>query len=124
VPRPPSNANIPVAPANAVAPERRRKRRTGVKMPAPAAEPIPHAMPAPPHKPATDPVSPVLAAPADQFDVELVDAPILTPLAPPPRKGFRPTLRDALMVIVGIFLALVAGGIWWSVVAIRAWLKA
>jgi serine/threonine protein kinase len=126
-PRPPSNANIPVAAANAVVPERRRKKRTGVKMPAPVEEPIPRAMPAPPLKPATDPVSPVPtapAAPADQFDVELVDAPILTPLAPPPRKGFRPTLRDALMVVVGIFLSLVAGGIWWGVLAIRAWLKA
>jgi serine/threonine protein kinase len=119
-PKPPSNANIPVASAKPAAPERKRKKRTGVKMPG-AAEAIPTAAPAPPPANpldfgATPAAAQPVAAQLDQFDVELVDIP-----ATPPRKGFRPTLRDALMLAVGIGLMLLVSGFCWIVMAVYRW---
>ncbi|MSQ97512.1 MAG: serine/threonine protein kinase [Gemmataceae bacterium] len=118
--KPSSNANIPVAaparpvaaakPADApvakkAAPQMKRKKRTGVKIDA-AAVPI-----AAPAVPGTSPVHPVLppAAPAavEQFDVELVSLP-----ATPPSKSSQSTLRDILMVGLGMALMLLLYGLW------------
>lgn len=110
-PKPPSSANIPGASAK---PPPKRKKRTGVKMPEPAAAPAPAAAnpldfsaPAPP--PAFNP---------DEFDVELVEPP-----APPKpeRKGFKPSFRDVLMVAVGVAVMLFAGGVCWVGSLVRAW---
>ena len=49
----------------------------------------------------------------DQLDVELIDIPDL-----PPRKGVRPTLRDAFMIGLGVFLALVGFGFCWVVMLV------
>ena len=113
MPKPASSPNIPVASAKSPAPEKKRKRRTGVKIP----DAIP---PAPTVKPAPLPASPVLAAavaPAlDQFDVELVDSP-----AVPPRQGFRPSLRDLLMIGVGVGAMLILYSIWCVVSSVVGW---
>jgi serine/threonine protein kinase len=99
-PKPPSGQNNPAAQAKAAQPEKKRKRRTGVKMPEAAA---PAAAPANP----LDFTAPAAPAPAAEFDVELVDAP-----APPtPKKGFRIGLRDAVMIGVGVGAALVLYGL-------------
>jgi serine/threonine protein kinase len=97
-PKPASNPSIPAAKAKPAAPpERKPKKRTGVKMPEAAtpAAAIPTAAAAPPQN----------AVPLDQIDVELVDVP-----EPPKSKGFRPTKRDALMVGVGVGLVLILSG--------------
>jgi serine/threonine protein kinase len=114
--KPPSSQNIPVPTAKPATPERKRKRRTGVRMPEPVAAPAPA------------PANPLdftgQDGAAEQFDVELVAAPLVAPQpTPPPRKGFRPTLRDALMVAIGIFLMLIVYGIWTVVSFVRAWLS-
>ncbi|MBI3821341.1 MAG: protein kinase [Planctomycetes bacterium] len=117
-PKPKSSPSVPVASAKPAAPEKKRKKRTGVKVPGPAPdpEPITVAMPAPPpanpldfntSAPAAAPMP--AALPADQFDVELVDIPT------PAKKGFRPTLRDLLMAGIGVGVTLVAVGFCWIV---------
>jgi hypothetical protein len=119
--KPPSNQNIPVG--KPAAPERKRKRRTGVRMPEPVAAPVSP----PPANPLDFTSSAPAPAPAlvpsgrnDQFDVELVNMP-LTPPAPS-GGGFRRILRDLLMVGIGIVLMLVVYGIWTVVSLIRDWL--
>ncbi len=126
-PKPPSGQNIPVASARpAAAPEKKRKKRTGVKMPA-APEPIPTAAPAPPapnpldfSAPDPTPAPPIAA---DQFDVELVDAPAdLAPPQPPAKKGARFGLRDALMIGGGVVAMLILYGLCTVVSLVRGWL--
>ena len=119
----PSNPNIPVASAKPARPAKQRKKRIGVKEP--TADPIPTGATA---RRAAGPVlaAPVLAAPAapileadiptDQLDVELIDVP-----EPPPRKGFRPTLRDALMIGVGVGLMLIGSAFCWVATLVYAW---
>jgi serine/threonine protein kinase len=119
----PSNPSIPVASAMPARPQK-RKKRSGVKAPAAAA--MPTAVPSPPAKSATDAADPVLAAPAapilevdiptDQLDVELIDVP-----EPPPRKGFRPTLRDALMIGIGVVVMLIGSAFCWVATLVYAW---
>jgi serine/threonine protein kinase len=118
----PASPNIPVASPKPARPQK-RKKRTGVKVP--TADPIPTGATA---RRAAGPVhaAPVLAAPAapileadiptDQLDVELIDVP--EPLA---RKGFRPTLRDALMIGVGVGLMLIASAFCWAATLVYAW---
>ena len=98
--------------------ERKRKKRTGVKI-AEAAPAIPTAAPAAPSANPLDfhaPAPPVAATTLDQIDVELVDVP-----DPPKRKGFRPTLRDALMVGVGVGLMLIVSSFCWVVSLAVSW---
>ena len=117
-PKPPSSQNIPVLTPKPAVPEKKRKKRTGVKLPVAApAEPLPAAAPDNP----LDFSSPAAAPPpaAEEFDVELVDAPI--PAAPPPAKGFRPTLRNALMVGAGIGLSLAVFGVFTLVSMVVRW---
>ncbi len=116
--KPASNPNVPVAASKAAdapvaqkaAPaERRRKKRTGVKMPGadgPPAVPIaapavPTAAPAPVGSVPTVPLSP------NEFDVELVSLP-----APAPAKQSRFAMRDGLMIGAGVALMLGLCGIW------------
>ncbi len=101
-PKPKSSQNIPAA--KPAAPERKRKKRTGVKMPeAPQAEAIPTAAPAAAvAAPAALPAAPLSP---DQFDVELVEEP-----APPAAKGFRLSKRDLLLLGVGVGVMVVLFG--------------
>jgi hypothetical protein len=116
----PSNPSIPVVSAKPARPQK-RKKRTGVK--APGAPVMPTAVPALPAKSAKDAAEPVLAVPileadipADQLDVELIDFP-----EPPSRKGFRPTLRDALMIGVGVVIMLIGSAFCWVATLVYAW---
>ncbi|MBM3997373.1 MAG: serine/threonine protein kinase [Planctomycetes bacterium] len=121
--KPPSGQNIPVAaPARPAAPEKKRKRRTGVKPP-PAPEPAP--LPVAAH---AAPLDSTVSAPAatsapagDEIDVELVEMP--APAAPevPAPKGLHLTWRDAAMVGVGVAVTLVLLGIGWLAIVIARW---
>jgi eukaryotic-like serine/threonine-protein kinase len=113
----PSNPSIPAASAKPV-PPKKQKKRIGAKVP--TADSIPTGATAP------RAAGPVLAAPAtpmleadiltDQLDVELIDVP-----GPPPPKGIRPSLRDALMICVGVVLMLIGSAFCWVVTWVYAW---
>jgi len=112
--KPASDPRVPIASAKPVPdakpkpaakpaqPEKRRKKNTGVKMPAPpAAVPVPTADPIPPGP--------------EQFDVELVELPTPTqPAKPPSRLG-----RDIQMFLFGAIVMLVltgaGAGIWFLI---------
>lgn len=93
--------------------EKRRKKRTGVKMPGADAPPAVPA-PAPVSPPAPEP-----QLPSEQFDVELVPLPPVPDK--PPATGLRQTLRDALMVGLGIALTLVLYGLYSLLMFVVRW---
>jgi serine/threonine protein kinase len=118
--KPASSPHVPVASAKPEASARRRKKRTGVKMPPTAA--IPAALPAPPSVPMALPILATPTAPApgpfatgDDLDVELVDVPDVSPS----RQASR--LRDILMIGMGIVGMLIFYGLWTLVSLILRW---
>lgn len=136
----PGGPKTPLPPSKAAPEQKRRKRRTGMKMPeappagtVPTAAPVPApvaaapaAIPLPPPvaAPATAPVAaPVPEAapppPAEQFDVELVDA----PAAPAAGKWRRLSKRDLILLGVGAGVMLVLGGVCWVGSVVMAWFK-
>lgn len=103
--KPAPAGNVPVAKpaiaapvAKPAAPPEKKKKRTGVKMP--GAESPPEAPPAP----IAAPVNQTAPMPG-QFDVELVPVP-----EKPARPGFRPTMRDVIMLAIGVALMLLTCG--------------
>ena len=96
------------APAKAGLPERRPKKRTGVKLPAAAPAPV---------APIASPALPVAEEPAEQFDVELLDLPATT--SPSPSKGFQLNKRDIGMAAFGgvitLFFVGSCAGVSWVV---------
>ncbi|MBI2806240.1 MAG: protein kinase [Planctomycetes bacterium] len=112
--KPASSPNIPAA---AKPPEstRKRKRRTGVKVPG---ADVPAAIPAdgPAPIPAASAIPPA-ALPADAFDVELVDLSV-----PAAGRGWRPaSMRDFLMLGMGMVAMLIVWGIYTLVMLVISW---
>ena len=126
--KPASSPNVPVtASAKPEATARKRKKRTGVKMPPPAV--IPLAAPVPPAPalalpvpaaPAARSLEPVAAA--DDLDVELVDA-SETPVTPTPGKRSRLSLRDILMIGLGIVGMLILAGLYALISLLLNWIS-
>jgi hypothetical protein len=112
-----SNPSVPAASAKP-APPKKQKKRSGVK--GPAANPVPTGATAPraAGPGLAVPAAPMLEAdiPTDQVDVELIEVPDA-----PPHKGFRPTLRDAVMIGVGIVLMLIGSAFCWVATLVYAW---
>ena len=133
--KPPSGQNVPAAPAKpasnpavptaakAAPPERKRKKRTGVKMP--EAAPVSGAVATPPVAAPASPVAaaapPPTAAPlmaaapsADQFDVELVDV---------PARSSKFSKRDLAVFGIGAAAMLFLVGFCWIGSLIMGWFR-